>query len=377
MPIISNQMWAIRNLEMVKEAIEGAVSIVICGHANPDGDSIGAVLSLGLGLKSMGKSVYMLCTDSVPAKYRLLPGVNHLASTAPRQIDLAIAVDCGSKEIIGPAYSVFQRAAVTIEIDHHRSRTPFADLTLVDPEACSAGELVYELLLELGVFITDEIAQNVLTSLIVETNSFRLPGIRPRTFELCAELLGTGVNFNRLAETVYWVTSRETAILSGICMSRCHFLQDGEIAWASLSRKDYQRARASDTDADPVAEKIRSIQGVKVAILFREKQDHQWRVSLRSKEGINVSTLAEHFGGGGHLSAAGFTIPSKKRYLRSILNAAVSLLKSQQSTLPGQKSEKPSVPAVQFYENVCSKEHSKHCWEEAVYTEQLGQKIAF
>ena len=146
--------------------------------------------------------------------------------------------------MMGPAYAIFKRAAQTIEIDHHRSRISFADLSMVDSDACSAGELVYELLSELGVLINNEIAQNVLTSIIVETNSFRLPGIRSRTFEICAELIRTGLDFQKLAETVYWVTSRQTALLSGICMSRCRFIEGGEIAWTSLTRKDFLRASA-------------------------------------------------------------------------------------------------------------------------------------
>ncbi len=326
MSLISEQICTTRNIEIAREIILNADTFAICGHINPDGDSIGSMLSLGLGLENIGKQVYILCSDDLPRNYQSLPGATRLIKTLHRQVDVAISVDCGSKEMTGKNVEVFERARCVIEIDHHRSRTPFGDVLLVDADAACAGELVYELLLELDVAITSDIAQNILTSLIVETNSFRLPGIRPRTFELCSELLKSGVDFYKLAESVYWVTSKETALLTGISLSRCCFSSSGEIAWSVLSRADFKKVGASDSDADSVSEKIRSIQGVKIAILFREKNIREWRVSLRSKDSINLTSLAERFGGGGHLSAAGCTIPKKQKNLCLLLKSAEELL---------------------------------------------------
>lgn len=326
MPTITDHLWTTRNLEIARQIILDAETIAISGHRNPDGDSIGSLLSLGIGLESLGKKVFMLCEDDLPKNYQSLPGASKLIRKLQRQVDLAISVDCGSKNMIGKNLEVFEMANFVIEIDHHRSRTPFGDILLVDPEAASAGELVYELLTDLYIPITVDIAQNILTSLIVETNSFRLPGIRPRTFELCSELLKSGVDFYKLAESVYWVTSKETALLSGISLSRCKFSTSGELAWSVLTKSDLRRMNASDSDADPVTEKIRSIQGVQIAILFREKNPKEWRVSLRSKDGINLATLAEQFGGGGHLSAAGCTIPKRRKYINQLLKSAQELL---------------------------------------------------
>jgi len=326
MEIITDQIWAKKNIEKIKDVLHNSKSIAISGHINPDGDSIGSLLALGLGLESIGKKVYMLCCDQIPQKYTNLPGAFRLVSTINTNVDLAIAVDCGNKEMIGPVFEVFKRADAILEIDHHHSRNPFGNLSLIDSEATSAGELVYKLLLELGIRINSSIAQNILTSIIVETNSFRLPGIRSSSFEICADLLRTGVDFYKLAEAVYWVNSRETALLSGICLSRCRFSYQGQLAWSILTKKDFEKVGASETDADPATEKIRSIQGVKIAILFREKTKYQLRVSLRSKCGINVSTIAEKFGGGGHISAAGCTIPNTKQAIKSILYHTRNLL---------------------------------------------------
>ncbi len=386
MSLLSQQMCTTRNIELARHIILNADTIAICGHINPDGDSIGSVLSLGLGLESIGKQVFMLCNDDLPKNYQLLPGATHLLKTLHRQVDVAISVDCGSKEMAGRNVEVFERAHCVIEIDHHRSRTPFGDILIVDAEAACAGELVYELLLELDIPISSDIAQNILTSLLVETNSFRLPGIRPRTFELCSELLKSGVDFYKLAESVYWVTSKESALLTGISLSKCSFSSTGEIAWSVLSRADFKKAGASDPDADSVSEKIRSIQGVKIAILFREKNAKEWRVSLRSKDGINLTSLAEQFGGGGHLSAAGCTIPKRQKYISLLLKSAEELLKkhnifknqaiSAQSEhlLPVNPPENPKIPAEIFNQALNSRDKRLKDWMEDKCTMPLFRK---
>ncbi|MFP4162889.1 MAG: DHH family phosphoesterase [Chitinispirillaceae bacterium] len=326
---LASRVWTLKDLESIRECIESASSIVISGHKNPDGDSIGAMLSLGLGLESMGKRVYMLCEDEIPPRYAHLPGIKKVMSADPGRVDLAIAVDCGSKEMIGPAFRVFSSAGSIVEIDHHSSRTSFGDYSLVDDEASCAGELVYFVLEALGVSLTDEIAQNILTSIIVETNSFRLPGLRSQTFEICAQLLRTGVEFSRVAESVYWVSSRETELLGGICLSRCRFSPCGQLVHSSLTRRDLQRVGAREADGDPVVEKLRSMVGVKLAVLFREKDGVSLRVSFRSRQGIDVARLAERFGGGGHFSAAGCTVADSTVLREQILCAAAELLQQQ------------------------------------------------
>jgi phosphoesterase RecJ-like protein len=395
MPTIADRIWSVRNLDMVRHFILSAERIIIIGHTNPDGDSIGALLSLGLGLESIGKEVHMVCHDQIPKKYKNLPGISQVVKSSNHNFDLAIAVDCGSKEMIGPAYEIVKKANQILEIDHHRSRIPFGDISFVDPDASSAGELVYELLLDLEIPITTDIAQNILTSILVETNSFRLPAIRPRTFELCADLLRTGVNFHKLAESVYWVTSKETALLSGICLSRCKFSFDGQIAWSMIYRKDLKKIGATDADADPITEKLRSIQGVKIAILIRENSHNQLRISIRSKDGINVSAIAEKFGGGGHLSAAGCTIPKKKSYLTTLIKQAETVLETYLLQVSSKKAKESFVdrlsvpekklntviPAVLFFDKINESEVNIKNWsgnemELSSFEKKFEQKMA-
>lgn len=322
---MAEKIWDDR-LAGVSKSIRWADSIAICGHKGPDGDCLGSLLSLGLGLRSLGKRVYMLCSEEIPQRYHCLPGINLLQRGTEKQVDLAIAVDCGSKEMLDDSDGVFDYASTIVEIDHHHCRSSFADISYVDSLASCAAEQVFYLLDELGVGINEPIARNILTAIIVETNSFRIPGLRSETFEVCAQLLNTGVNFSDIAESVYWIRSRETEILGGICLSKCRFASRGRLAWSALTRKDLFKAGAKDFHADPVIEKIRSIQGVDLAVLFREKRERQLKVSFRSKGGLDVSVLAEAFGGGGHLSAAGCTLEDNRKNRSSVIRASARFL---------------------------------------------------
>jgi phosphoesterase RecJ-like protein len=178
----------------------------------------------------------------------------------------------------------------------------------------------------LGVDISLDIAQNILTSIVVETNSFRLPHVRSFTFEVCARLLGKDLDFAKLTDMVYWSKTKETVILSGICLSRCKFRKEGRLVWSIVKQKDFQKIAGEDEDVDAVADDLRTIKTVQLSVLFREKTRERLRVSLRSKGEINVAHLAERFGGGGHFDCAGCFIPNTPGSIRDFLEKAESLL---------------------------------------------------
>jgi len=342
-------------MEQIKNCIKKASSILVCGHKNPDGDSLGALLALGLGLKSMGKDVTMLCSDEIPLRFKHLPGVSDVVSFTDKRADLAVAVDCGSREMLGTQFYAFERAEKILEIDHHLVRSSFAPLSLVDANASSAGELVYFLLKAIGVIINKDIAQNIFTSIMVESNSFRLIGLSAQTFEICSELLRTGLKYSSVCEPLYRSVSKETELLSALCISRCCFVSEGRIAYSTITCKDLKRVGACESDADPLTERLNSLNGVVLAILFREKESKkELRVSMRSKNGINAALLAAAFGGGGHSGAAGCVIQNDKHKKLELLCAARTLIKTacERGSKPFTGSiSKPSegIPPVTYY----------------------------
>ncbi|MBM3249670.1 MAG: hypothetical protein FJZ09_02355 [Candidatus Omnitrophica bacterium] len=315
------------NLKLIKQKILRAKRIAVASHINPDGDSLGSLLSLGLALKKLGKRVYLLSPDGVPKRYRRLPGAGGIIRKLNKPVDLAVAVDCSNREILGRSWGTFQKAKDILEIDHHEFRRPFGNIRLVDTRAAAVGELIYPLLKDLKINIDTAIAQNLLTSVVVETDSFRLPNVRPFTFEICHDLMKKKVDFYKLVDMVFWSKTKESTILSGICMARCKFLKNGRLAWSIVRQKDFRNQKGKDEDVDPVADEMRSIKGVRIAVFFREKDNSTLRVSLRSKGKINVAGIAEHFGGGGHFDVAGCSIANKPKAMNKLLAMAKTLLK--------------------------------------------------
>jgi len=315
------------NLNTAKQKIFKAKSILISGHMNPDGDSVGSMLALGLGLEQLGKNVFMISADGIPRPYMFLPGASYVKTKIEKQnIDLAISVDCGSVELLGNSKKYFKKAKYIIEIDHHEFRTPFGNLAIIEKEAAAVGEIIFKFLYKLNIKITPQIAQNILTSIIVETNSFRLNNVRPYTFEICAKLMKAGINYYKLAEMVYWSKAKEAALLTGLALSKCQFIKRGKIVYSIIRKKDFGSIKAKKEDVDAVAGDMLSIKGVRIAVFFREAANNVLRVSLRSKGPINIASIANYYGGGGHFDVAGCHIPNKNSKINELLKLTQELL---------------------------------------------------
>ncbi len=320
------------NLNQAQKVILNSKVIVIACHTNPDGDTIGSLLSLALGLEKVGKKVFMLSQDGLPKNFVTLPGSDRIIrklETSHKyydKIDLAISVDCSTRELLGKSYEVFKVAKTILEIDHHAFRRPFGDICLLDEKAAAVGEIIYELLKSLKIRIDKDIAQNILTSIIVETNSFRLPNVRPRTFELCSKLMKKGVDFYHLSELVYWSKSKKSELLIGLCISRCQFLYKDKIVWSVIRKSDFSKIQGKDQDVDSVASEMLAIKGVEVSIFFREKTKRKLRVSLRSKGSVNVAQIAEIFGGGGHYDVAGCILENSDEEMKRMLGVIKKVL---------------------------------------------------
>lgn len=300
--------------------------IIIAGHINPDGDSIGSLLSLGLGIKQLGKNVQMLSAGGVPKKYRVLPGAGEIIRNSDKAADLAIAVDCSTKELLGKTFTLFKKCRYILEIDHHSVRDPFGDISLVKTQAAAVGELVYSLLKRLRVAMTRDIAQNILTSIIVETNSFRLPNVQPFTFEVCAKLLKTGLDFHKLSETIYWSRGKESSVITGLILSKCKFLSQDRIVWSFLTRKDLKVIKANYEDTEAIANEMLAIKSVEVALLFREIGEDLLKVHLRSKGKVDVALFAQKYGGGGHADAAACVVRDGNKTIKNLLKKITELI---------------------------------------------------
>ncbi|MFA6636546.1 MAG: bifunctional oligoribonuclease/PAP phosphatase NrnA [Candidatus Omnitrophota bacterium] len=316
-----------RGLAYAVKAVQEAATIAISCHVNPDGDTVGSMLALGLGLEKFGKTVTLISPEEIPPQYSTLPAAERAKRKLSKNVDLAITVDCNSGDMVGPVLEdLRKRAKLILAIDHHSLREPYENISLIDVSAAAVGEMVYTLLNKLKVHIDRDIARNILTSIIVETGSFRLPSVNARTFGICESLIRTGVDFNDLVETVFWKKNRQAAVLAGLCMSRCKFIADGRLAWTTVKSRDFKSTGGKDRDVDPVPDEIRAISGVDIVVFFREQNGGRLRVSLRSKKEINVGLLAREYGGGGHPDVAGCVIKNSPGEIKNFLSEAEKFL---------------------------------------------------
>lgn len=315
-----------KSLREAAKAIRKAKKVTIVCHVNPDGDTIGCQLALGLALVIMGKKVILLSQDGVPSRFQFLPGSELILSGTTEVSDVAIAVDCGSDERLGNLKSLFFKSRVTIQVDHHDFGDAFGKLQVLEEEASAVGEIVYELIRALKVPFTPAIATCLLTSIIVDTGSFRFSNIRSKTFEICSRLIKTGVDLQHLIEQSYWKQGQAAAKISGFGVMRTEFSKDGKIAWSTVYVKDFEKFGAKISDVDGVADDIRFIDGVKIAAFFRETPTKKFRVSIRSSYGINVAQVAKQFGGGGHHNAAGCSIRGTEKEKQKFLAELAKLL---------------------------------------------------
>ena len=291
-------------LDRVLQEIRGHRHFVVTSHARPDGDAIGSALACGQILRRMGKLADVVMHDGVPRIYQSLPFADRViqADLAPPS-DAAIVLECDSikRTLLGGLEDRF-----LISIDHHVSARNFAHVNWIDSSAMATAELVYRMARLAGVPIDPDIATCLYTALMTDTGSFMFEGVNEHTFALARELVLAGADPARCARHIYFGHSTAKLRLLGAALSNLH--REGPLAWIWVTQEQMERFGAREEDCEGLVNYALSIGDVQVAIFFRELPDQRWRVSLRSKGEVNVSTVAEHFGGGGHKCASGCSL---------------------------------------------------------------------
>lgn len=289
-------------LQEILKQIEQRQRFLLTSHARPDGDAVGSALACSQILRLMGKEAEVVLRDGVPRIYQPLPFADTVV-TAERvngKYEAAIILECDS----------IQRTRLQgledrflINIDHHVSGRPFAHVNWIDPKAVATAELVYKLAGEAGVKISPEIATCIYTAVLTDTGSFMFEGTNEHTFALARELVLAGADPAHCARNVYFGHSTAKMRLLGAALSNLH--REGPLAWIWVTREQMEQAGAKEEDCEGLVNYALSIHDVEVAAFFRELSDGRFRVSLRSKGQLNVSTVAQQFGGGGHECASG------------------------------------------------------------------------
>ncbi len=293
-------------LKQAADAILKADRIVLASHVNPDGDTLGSSLALTHALRAMGKTAIPISHDGVPEILRWMPGQEWVRQdTDARDFDLAIVCDTGTADRIGGANPAVEAATASICIDHHVSEGNFGEIRVVDSRAAATGELVYELLRVMRVPFSKAIADCLLCALITDTGSFRYMNVTPNTFRIAGALMRCGACPAAISELVFENRSLGSIKLLGRALDSLRISEDGRVAWAHVRARDFEELAATDEDTEGIVNNVRAIDTVQVGVLFREIPGHKIRISLRARDGQDVSRVAQVYGGGGHRLAAG------------------------------------------------------------------------
>ena len=285
------------------EAIQKSNNILLLTHENPDGDAIGSVCAMYHFLSSIGKKVSFLIIDIPPIFNFLTDG---LTNSVEETYDLAIILDCATKERIAQNNDEFSRCKTSIVIDHHISNTKYGTINHVEGNSSSCCQVLYYLFKEWNAIFTKELAESLVTGLLTDTNGFANSNIDSKSFEMVNELYNTGIDFHDLYYRVLSKKSIAQFNLMKLVVDRLEFYEDGKIAFSYITKKDFVDTNARLGDHEGLVDIGRNIEDVLVSIFIRE--DNDYLVSFRSNDGIDVSKIAIRLGGGGHIEAAGTKI---------------------------------------------------------------------
>jgi phosphoesterase RecJ-like protein len=295
-------------LNCIKKRLKSARTALVASHVDPDGDSIGSMNAMAIVLSYMGLAVDVYSQDGVPKVYRFLPGSDKVRNKVEpnKKYDLLIAVDASDLKRLGDKIDARSISKAIINIDHHPDNTNYADCNYVEGLS-STAELIYKLIKFLKLKITHDIADNLYVALITDTGNFRYENTSVGTFIMAQDMLKAGVKTHDICTRIYDNKSLVGIRIGAAVMAGMETTPDRKIAWASVTQEMMDEQNAKSEDLVGLIDMIRSIEGVEVAVLFRE--DHgKIKVNFRSKLKTNVSEIARRFGGGGHFRAAGAVI---------------------------------------------------------------------
>lgn len=301
--------------EQLAQALRSARSVLVVGHVHPDPDALGSALGLALALRDAGVAAEVTFDAepfAVPESLRWLPGQDIIR--APRECavpDLVVAVDCSSGDRLGAVLGMAEAAERFVAIDHHRSHVQFAPLALVDAYAPAAGVLVAEAVDRAALPWSPDVATCLLGAIAGDTASFSLPGTTADTHRLAARLIDLGANPLDVSRHLFASRSLALARLSAMMVGQAELHRDAvpghAVLVASVSGEDRERVGLGYDDVESVVADLSRISDADIALLIKQDDAGAWKVSLRSRGGVDAGQVCAGLGGGGHVGAAGYT----------------------------------------------------------------------
>lgn len=289
----------------------------VVSHSRPDGDAIGSGFAMAYALRTLGKAVRVVSSDLPAPPLLAQPGVADIVVTTHVEDpgDAVIVMECG--DLARTGVSGLDRAFV-INIDHHTGNTVFGDINWIDESAAACGEMVFTLIEALGVPLSVDMATHVYVAILTDTGSFHYSNITPRTFEICRRCMDAGVSPPAIARSIFDSNNLGRLKLFGAVLSGMELDATGRIALIAVDRALATSCGGSYEDTEGINNLPLTVKEIVAVAFFKEASTDEWRVSLRSKEAINVNAVAREFGGGGHKNASGCTARGSLSELKAV-----------------------------------------------------------
>ncbi len=319
-------------IQQAADSLQAAKRVLVVGHERPDGDAVGSTVGVGLIAEALGADVCYFNVDPVPFNLQFLPRAERVTRELPAgwKPDVTVIVDCAQRSRVGERFPEEGWGETVICFDHHKTfDANVADILVRDIEAAATAELVYELARTCEVELTVELAKPLYCALLTDTGSFRYGKTRPATMERGAALLRAGVDAWDVASQIYESEPIERMRLMSEVLNTLDIAADGKLATIVITDEMFERTGANPDMTDGLVNLARAVRGVEVAAQLVQQTDGTFRIGMRSRGNIDVASVAEHFGGGGHKNAAGFASSLGLDELkRSLGEALLSVIKA-------------------------------------------------
>lgn len=302
-------------LEELRSTLLSASRVVLSTHVNADGDGAGSEAALGHWLQRHGVAVTLVNPTPYPSQFDfLLQGLSHHtpdqepARRAVERAELAVVLDTSESHRLGRVWEMIEGMTVAV-VDHHPpSPEAIGDPAIRDPDACATGEILYDFFRADGEQLRVEEARGLYVAVVTDTGSFRFSNTSPRAHRIAATLLEAGVNPQEMYGRLYGTMTMARVKLLRRALDSLRVDPEHPVAWIKLHERDIRRTGADTEDQEGIVEYARRVEGVEVAVLFRELPDGRTKASLRSNGPADVAEIARRFGGGGHPKAAGAVV---------------------------------------------------------------------
>jgi len=299
-------------LKAIRDGIAEARRVMVVSHIDPDGDAIGTSLAVAGYCRAVGAETIVVRQEETPRKYRFLAGTDAIkhVDELPKDfaVDTAVLLECPSLQRVGRAARFLREDVRLINIDHHPKNSIEASVSWLEPGCSSVGEMVYEFFQSVGHDVDEQTAEQLYTAIMTDTGQFRFTNTSPRTMQIAGELIAAGAVPKRISDRVYYNLPVAGMRLLGKVLGTMEFYDGDSVCFLTLTRRMLAESGAQAADTEGMVDFTLFSEGVDSGALLRELEDGTTKVSLRSRNGVNVSNIAATFDGGGHFNAAGCKI---------------------------------------------------------------------